>query len=112
MEHYGSAGGHRSIFGACMLAAFLLVQAGDGVLTYIGVGTYGLHMEGNPLMAWLMVWLGRGPALAITKVAAGGFGIALHVTAVHRIVAALTLFYVALAILPWLGILFAGCSGC
>ena len=99
-------------FGRLVLVAFLVAQACDGILTYVGVGTYGLHMEGNPLLAWLMVAMGRGPALAIAKTAAGGFGIALHLTAVHRVVAALTLFYVALAILPWLGILFSGCAGC
>jgi hypothetical protein len=113
MGKYGSAAsGRRSLFGDVVLVAFLLAQACDGVLTYVGVGTYGLHMEGNPLMAWLMAWLGRGPALAMTKAAAGGFGIALHLTAVHRVVAALTLFYIVLAILPWLGILYAGCAGC
>ena len=112
MEQYGSAAGHRPIFGECVLAAFLLVQVCDGLLTYVGVTAYGVHMEGNPLMAWLMLWMGRGPALAITKAAASGFGIALHLTAVHRVVAALTLFYVALAILPWLGVLFVGCPGC
>nr|ALS91108.1 2a75: L-lysine [uncultured bacterium] len=112
MEQFGSTAGHRSTFGELALAAFLLVQLCDGVLTYAGVSAYGVHMEGNPLLAWLMVWMGRGPALAMTKAAASGFGIALHLTAVHRIVAALTLFYLALAILPWLGILYGGCAGC
>ena len=47
-----------------MLAAFLLVQVCDGLLTYVGVRAYGLRLEGNPLLAWLMLWMGRGPALA------------------------------------------------
>lgn len=114
MTNSGSAAPtrRRSAFGDVVLVAFLLAQAGDGILTYVGVGAYGLHMEGNPLMAWLMTWMGRGPALAMAKTAAGGFGIALHLTAVHRVVAVLTLFYIALAILPWLGLLYAGCPGC
>jgi len=112
MAQPGCRGGHRSIFGEYVLAAFLLVQVCDGLLTYAGVSAYGVHVEGNPLLAWLMVSMGRGPALAMTKAAASGFGIALHLTSVHRVVAALTLFYVALAILPWLGILYAGCPGC
>lgn len=112
MQQSGSVACHRSAFGALALAAFLLVQVCDGVLTYLAVTTYGVQMEGNPLLVWLMVWLGRGPALAITKTAASGFGVALHLTSVHRIVAALTLFYLALAILPWLGILYSGCRGC
>jgi len=111
-EQTVSPGGHRSIFGACVLAAFLVVQLCDGLLTYAGVSVYGVRMEGNPLMTWLMLSMGRGPALAVTKAAASGFGIALHLTAVHRVVAALTVFYLALAILPWLGILYGGCRGC
>jgi hypothetical protein len=112
MAQYGSPAVHRSLFGEFVLAAFLLVQICDGVLTYVGVSAYGVHMEGNPLLAWLMLWMGRGPALAMTKAAASGFGIALHLTSVHRVVAALTLFYLALAILPWLGVLYVGCLGC
>ena len=113
MANSGSAATiRRSAFGEFVLVAFLLAQACDGILTYVGVGAYGLHMEGNPLLAWLMTWMGRGPALATAKAAAGGFGIALHLTAVHRVVAVLTLFYIAMAILPWLGILYAGCPGC
>ncbi|MDQ3211704.1 MAG: hypothetical protein M3Q85_03445, partial [Acidobacteriota bacterium] len=77
-----------------------------GVLTYIGVSTYGLHVEGNPLIAWLMAAMGEGPALATAKLAAGFFGIALHMSAVHRAVALLAGFYVAVAIIPWVTILF------
>jgi hypothetical protein len=111
MTNYGSAACH-STFGRFILVAFLVAQACDGILTYVGVGAYGIHMEANPLLAWLMASIGRGPALAMAKTAAGGFGIALHLTAVHRVVAVLTLFYVALAILPWLGVLYSGCPGC
>ena len=112
VQHHERTAIRPSTFGNLVLVAFLAAQACDGILTYVGVGAYGIHMEGNPLLAWLMVCVGRGPALAIAKAAAGGFGIALHLTAVHRVVAALTLFYLALAILPWLGILYSGCGGC
>ncbi len=96
----------RSVFGDMALIAFLLAQASDGVLTYIGVSTYGLHVEGNPLIAWLMSAMGEGPALATAKLAAGFFGIALHLSAVHRAVALLAGFYVAVAIIPWVAILY------
>jgi uncharacterized protein DUF5658 len=95
-----------SLFGNVVVIAFLVVQALDGVLTYVGVSTYGLRMEGNPLLAWLMTSVGQGVALAAAKGAAGAFGIALHLSSVHRIVAVLAAFYVIVAILPWLGILF------
>ena len=96
----------RNMFGDIALFVFLLAQASDGVLTYIGVSTYGLHVEGNPLIAWLMSAMGEGPALATAKVAAGFFGIALHLSAVHKAVALLAGFYVAVAIIPWVAILF------
>jgi len=112
MQQYEPDRRHGSTFGDVVLAAFLLAQLFDGVLTYVGVGAYGVHMEGNLLLAWLMTMIGRGPALAMAKTAAGGFGVALHLTSVHRVVAALTIFYVALAILPWIEILYSGCPGC
>jgi hypothetical protein len=62
-------------------------------------------MEGNPIIAWLMEVLGEGPALATAKPTAGVFGIALHLSAVHKAVAFLALFYVVVAICPWLAIL-------
>ena len=97
----------RSWFGDFALIAFLLTQMLDGVLTYVGVASLGTSAEANPLLGWLMATLGQGPALAGTKLMTGGFGIALHLSAVHRIVALLALFYVAVAILPWLMILYA-----
>ncbi len=103
----GTPGGtRRRIFGDVALIVFLLAQASDGVLTYIGVSTYGSHVEGNPLIAWLMSAMGEGPALATAKLTAGFFGIALHLSAVHKAVALLAGFYVAVAIIPWVAILF------
>ena len=96
----------RHLFGDIAIVAFLLVQLLDGILTYIGLSTYGPHMEGNPVIAWLISMMGEGPALATAKLAAGGFGIALHVSAVHKAVALLAGFYFAVAVLPWLAILF------
>ena len=94
-------------FGNLVVVAFLLAQACDGVLTYVGVSTYGIQIEGNPLLGWLMTAMGQGLALTATKVTAGAFGIALHLVAVHRVVAVLATFYVIVAIVPWITILFA-----
>jgi uncharacterized membrane protein len=96
----------RSLFGDAALLLFLLAQAGDGVLTYVGVTVYGSQMEGNPLIRWLMSAVGEGPALTAAKLTACGFGIALHVLAVHKTVAVLTTFYFLAAVLPWVTILF------
>ena len=103
----GSRGGtRRDLFGDFALVIFLLAQALDGVLTYIGVSTYGLRMEGNPFIGWLMSAMGEVAGLATAKLAAGFFGIALHLSAVHKVVALLAVFYVAVAVLPWVAILF------
>jgi len=97
---------HRDIFGDIALLVFLVAQATDGVLTYVGVSTYGRHIEANPLIGWLMTLIGQGAALATAKGAAVFFGIALHLSAVHRAVALLAALYIAVAVLPWVAILF------
>ena len=93
-------------FANVVVIAFLIAQACDGVFTYVGVSLYGTAIEGNPLLAWLMESIGHGPALATAKGMAGAFGIALHLSAVHRVLAALAVFYVAVAVVPWMAILF------
>ncbi len=103
----GTRGGTpRDVFGDIALLVFLLTQVLDGVLTYIGVSTYGLRMEGNPLIGWLMAAMGQGPALAAAKLTAGFFGVALHLSAVHKVVAVLAGFYLIVAVLPWFAVLF------
>lgn len=96
----------RSRFGNIAVVAFLVCQALDGVLTYIGVTLIGLHMEANPLLSWLMASVGSGPALAGAKLVASGFGIILHLSALHRVVAGLAAFYLLVAVLPWLTVLY------
>jgi Domain of unknown function (DUF5658) len=95
-----------SRFGNAMVLVFLLAQAVDGVFTYMGVVIYGMGAEGNPLLGWLMGAIGCAAGVTAAKAAAGAFGIVLHLVAVHRVVAALALFYVAVAIVPWIGVLF------
>lgn len=106
MANLGTAARNGRLFGDLAVIVFLLAQVSDGVLTYIGVSTYGLEVEGNPLIAWLMTALGEGPGLATAKVTAGGFGMALHVAGVHMTVAALASFYLVVAIAPWVAILY------
>jgi Domain of unknown function (DUF5658) len=93
-------------FGNLVVIAFLLAQACDGVLTYVGISLYGLGMEGNPILGWMMAQLGHGVALTAAKGVAGGFGILLHLGSVHRVLAALAAFYFVVAVVPWVAILF------
>lgn len=88
------------------MVLFLIAQALDGALTYVGVTLLGLHMEANPLLAWLMATMGCAAALTSVKLAASILGIVLHLSSVHRIVAALAAFYLAIAVLPWLALLY------
>jgi uncharacterized membrane protein len=95
----------RSRFGDAVIVLFLLAQAADGVMTYVGVTTLGVHLEANPLLATLMALLGQGAAVAAAKVLASGLGISLHLLGVHRVLAILTGVYFIAAVLPWAGLL-------
>lgn len=98
-------GGAPRLFGDVVIVAFLLAQLADGVFTYFGVLLCGHGIEGNPLLAWLMRTVGVGTTLWVAKGVAAGLGAVLHLAAVHRVVAALTVLYVVAAILPWAQIL-------
>ncbi len=93
-----------SRFGDGVVLAFLLVQALDGVFTYVGVSV-GQAGEANPMVAALMAVFGVGPGLAGAKLVAGMLGVALHLFGTHRLVALLTAFYLAAAIFPWAALL-------
>ena len=97
----------RSVFGDVVLVAFLLLQVFDGALTYVGVISFGISMEANPIVAALMTHLGHGAALMTAKLIAASLGIGLHLHGTHGAVAALAVFYAAAAVLPWTVILFA-----
>ena len=95
----------RSRFGDVVIVLFLLAQAADGVMTYVGVTTIGTHLEANPLLASLMSAFGEGAAVTGAKLVASALGISLHLIGVHRVLAVLTGVYLAAAVLPWLGLL-------
>ena len=101
-----TASQRRSRFGDLALVAFLLAQCLDGVFTYVGVNVYGVGVEGNPIVASLMTYLGLGPGLLGAKTIAGVLGIGLHLFQIHIAVAVLAAFYVAAAVAPWTLILF------
>jgi uncharacterized membrane protein len=95
-----------SRFGNVAVLLFLVAQALDGALTYIGVTVLGLHMEANPLLAWMMSTMGCAAGLASAKLVASVLGIVLHLSSVHRIVALLAVFYLAVAVFPWVALLY------
>ena len=91
----------HGLFGNLAVVVFVLVQCLDGVLTYMGVHTWGMSIEANPLVSSAVSFAGVGTGLAATKIFAVALGMMLHLRRIHLVVAALALFYMAVAILPW-----------
>jgi hypothetical protein len=92
-------------FGDLALVLFVLVQLLDGVLTYAGVRIWGPGIEANPLISSAMMSAGPGISLASAKLIAVACGLILYIHQTHRVVALLTVFYVAAAIVPWTALL-------
>ena len=96
----------RSRLGDFAVLAFLVAQSLDGVLTYVGVATFGIHVEANPIVAGMMTSLGHGAGLMTAKIVAGVLGICLHIFEIHAALAMLTGFYIMVAVAPWTLLLF------
>jgi hypothetical protein len=85
-----------------MLLLFLTAQGFDGLFTYTAVHAYGLHAEGNILIA---TWIGLvGPAAALfgAKAVAAACGLLLYARGMHRTLSLLTVLYLFGAIGPWM----------
>ena len=98
---------HRSLFGDAVLLAFFAAQFFDGAFTYVGVHHFGLGIEANPIVGWYIAALGIGYALIATKALAVGCAAVLHLFARHRLIGALTILYLTMAIRPWVHLLAA-----
>ena len=85
-----------------VLLLFLTAQAFDGLFTYTAVQVYGIHAEGNILIATWIALVGPAPALFGAKMVAGACGVLLYARHAHRTLTALTAFYVIGAIAPWM----------
>jgi hypothetical protein len=85
-----------------VLWLFLLVQACDGVFTYFAVQALGIGVEGNRLLAAVMISLGPLPALVGAKALAGAAGLLLYLRGWHGTLATVTALYAIAALGPWL----------
>jgi hypothetical protein len=92
--------GHETVAEAIWIA-FVVVQALDGAMTFIGMQAFGIHIEANPLIAWYVSLLGPALALLAVKLFAVACGAALYLTARHRTLAVLALTYLVAAVGPW-----------
>ena len=70
------------------MLVFVVVQGLDGALTYLGVHIWGISIEANPLVSSAVSMAGVGAGLAAAKLFAVGLAL-------------LSVFYIAVAILPW-----------
>ena len=90
------------------MIAFVIAQFCDGVLTYIGVHTFGQGIEANPILSWYIAAFGAGAALFAAKCLAIGCAVLLYRFARYRTIGALTVMYFAMAVQPWVSLLIAG----
>jgi hypothetical protein len=84
------------------LLVFLTFQVADGAMTYGAVSIFGAPAEGNPILATWMHIAGIGPTLLVAKLLACGCGILLYYRRGHFTLAALTVSYGCVAVVPWL----------
>src|SRR4029450_8736076 len=94
LDRPASFSGSRLSSAQFVWLAFVVVQALDGVMSYVGVSLHGPGIEGNPLVAWYMSAFGPAVGCSVLSLARG-----------HRWVAALTLVYVVFAVVPWVTLL-------
>lgn len=88
-----------------------LLQVLDGVFTFIGVSRFGLEIEGNPLVRFLMESFGYATALAgikgiATLIVLFLIYLAKEISWMNKALSAVSVVYVLTAILPWTYILF------
>jgi len=84
-----------------LLALFAILQIADAWLTAAGIDRFGLAAEANPLLALPIALLGAATALTIAKGAAIGAAVVLYRLSRHGLLAALTVMYTFVAVMPW-----------
>lgn len=89
------------IFGNVVFLAFVLAQCFDVLLTYIGVGVWGLEVEANPWIVWNMSIMGIGLGLMMGKLPSLVCGILLYKIRAHNAMMIVVATYWVFAIIPW-----------
>ena len=87
--------------------AFVATQLLDGMLTSSGVRLFGMEVEGNPLILWYAQTIGPAAAVWGAKAFAVGCGAILDANDRYGALAAMTVLYLACAVVPWV-LLFSG----
>ena len=90
---------------ASIWIVFVLVQALDGVMTMFGIYTFGPGIEANPIIAFYAAAVSPEAAVSGAKLLAVACGAVLHLSGHHAIIAALSVFYALVALVPWAHVL-------
>ena len=85
--------------------AFVSLQALDGVLTILGIYSFGLGIEANPIIAFYAAAISPEAAVGGAKAIAIACGAILHAAGHHTIIAALSGLYAIAAVGPWTHVL-------
>ena len=97
--------GRRLSSAQILWLAFVIVQALDGAMSYVGVSLHGPDIEANPLVGWYLMAFGPAVGFTVAKLFAVTCGAVLYVTGRHRWVAILTVVYLIFAVGPWVRVL-------
>ena len=89
----------------------ILLQALDGLFTFVGIKQFGLIIEGNPLLRFFMEQFGQLAALAIVKTVAIALilwlvFLARRMSWLKNAIGVVSVIYLITAVLPWTYILF------
>jgi len=97
----------RALFAIfCVILCVLMFY--DGVITYWGITTCGIHLEGNPLLKTFMNWVGVAPALFLIKllsIMSVGWlywlGVEKEPFYLLWMCGLLIIWYIGLSVIPW-----------
>lgn len=87
-----------------VIAAVALASL-DGALTYIGISRWGLGVEANPVIRWLIVEMGLVPALMLTRIVAFAVVVFLYRGGHETTLIIFAALFLFVAVLPWCYIL-------
>ena len=91
-----------------LFVLFLVTQLLDGVLTYVGIRSWGKGIEGNPIIVEVVSLCGLGIGVVLVKLGAVIAGTIVYWSyaknplLVLTTLFALTIIYLVVAIIPWI----------
>jgi hypothetical protein len=91
--------------GNLILLCFILTQVLDGVATLHGISLFGLPIEGNLFLRFLMERFGPVPVVVCAKALSVVGGAYLYSRKSYFLLTVLTVFYILCVLIPWMNVL-------